>query len=235
MVSSQETSQGTDLVGSWRKNQSCNCSNQQPIYCMIYCVLQMCGISSTPYILHFSKSNLKITHYFSSPTKYPIYLHNKCLVLFRQKRLNSLSHDSLSYALIKSELCTHFSEYASFPDLSTLPWTPQCLHIPRDTPSLCAVYLRHIWESAVSHKCTILSPISLWVMISPAHSGLRKQRCQRHIAVTCTQVYSVCLRPHVQSKRIRGLPYNAMSAYSMATSQLCSCRAQFGTHKRTAL
>ena len=71
IVFSRETSQGTDLVGSWTKNQSCSCSTQQPISCRIHCdcVLQMHGVSSTPCILHFSNSNQKITYNFSSPTK----------------------------------------------------------------------------------------------------------------------------------------------------------------------
>jgi hypothetical protein len=106
--------------------------------------------------------------------------------------------------------------------LSTIPWTPRHLHICGDTPALCAVYLHHIQESAVSLKRTRLSLVSSWVMISRAHTGLGKPQCQRHIAVLHTRVYSVHSRPCVQDKRTRGSHHDAISARRTATSQLHS-------------
>jgi hypothetical protein len=129
----------------------------------------------------------------------------------------SLSYDSQSYALIKSELRTHFIKYASFPQLINHSLNTQL-------PSRTWGYSVTV-HTAVSHKCTCLGPVSSWVMISHAHVGLGEPWHQRHIAFPCRHVYSVCLQQRVQGKRMRGPYCDSISAHGTATSQSHSRRA----------
>jgi hypothetical protein len=64
------------------------------------------------------------------------------------------------------------------------PETFHCLQVRDDTPSLCAVYLHHIRESAVLLKCTCLNPVSSWVTISHVTQG-REKHDIRDILLSC--------------------------------------------------